>query len=1014
MHILLALALVFIPMASKGDAVIFSGLDVKALKYNLDLFGRSKVMGLNVDPTAGGGVAAPLASIGMDYLTGEVFFKNGPGNTDWINVTDAITGPANTFAGYDANGNLSDISQWTFTADGGSDISVSLSPADQPGSNSVNVHARTFTLSPTTPLVNDSYWHDYDDINLTGANDFDFVYGNQIQINKSGSSGATGVFTSSNFYADTGSGTVAGVDSWYQNFSNSAGSTLSLVNFLRTDGTFQGTVTNYNGVSISPIFDNPVSNINGFAMNAEVRDTVSAYNPVLIQGYGVGDVTNYTGFSFTPNNTGTITNYTGMNLGGNGPLVTNFLGVNVSINAGAAIPSYTAFNSSPQSGVTNYQGLSTSTADNGTTFTGVNVYSAHDWTNFTGLAVSPGGGVLDDFKAINITPGADGTNMIGVNFGGTGTFSNSVTGINLDMSGFTVTPSLSNPTGRKVALSINGGSIQSFNEFTTVSALPALVDYGNNFSTQLTIESGSPITGTDFIGDNMAGVLIAEDDYSPSAFGIGWSAVGLVGQVSVLSGATVDKAGFMVAGGSIPASSTGGTITDLYFYEAKGLANAGGTLNVTNSHGFKYENTFGFSPTNEWGVHVSGATVENYFENAVAIGTSSEMVTNSSVGLEIGGTTKAFRNPVLTTTERDALTPLSGMQVFNDTTNTLNWYDGASWQPVGSGTVTSVDLAVPSIFTVSGNPITTSGTITVSLANQTANTVFAGPSTGAPAAPTFRALVDDDLPVVSISKGGTGQTSQTAGFDALAPTTTKGDLIVHDGTDNIRVAVGVNGRVLTANSATASGVEWAVPSSIENVVTVSSSPYTALASDSTIILDTTSGAITVDLPDASTVSGLKYYFIIVAGTNAVTIDPNSTQTVCGNFTASMYGTRDVFQIVSNGSNWEPVGPNGCERVERTHVVSICNSSPCTIAANSREFASSITRAAPGEYTLNINTGVFAAPPTCVCSATDLGGNGRMCGIRINNSTTTAVPFATVNTTGSFADSIFTITCQGLR
>jgi hypothetical protein len=62
---------------------------------------------------------------------------------------------------------------------------------------------------------------------------------------------------------------------------------------------------------------------------------------------------------------------------------------------------------------------------------------------------------------------------------------------------------------------------------------------------------------------------------------------------------------------------------------------------------------------------------------------------------------------------------------------------------------------------------------------------------------------------VAIANGGTGQTSQTAAFDALAPTTTKGDLIVSNGTDNIRLAVGTDAYVLTADSTAASGVKWA-------------------------------------------------------------------------------------------------------------------------------------------------------------------------------------------------------------
>lgn len=61
------------------------------------------------------------------------------------------------------------------------------------------------------------------------------------------------------------------------------------------------------------------------------------------------------------------------------------------------------------------------------------------------------------------------------------------------------------------------------------------------------------------------------------------------------------------------------------------------------------------------------------------------------------------------------------------------------------GTVTSVGLSLPSIFTVSGSPVTGSGTLTGTLATQTANTLFAGPTSGGAATPTFRAVVLDDI-----------------------------------------------------------------------------------------------------------------------------------------------------------------------------------------------------------------------------------------------------------------------------
>lgn len=74
---------------------------------------------------------------------------------------------------------------------------------------------------------------------------------------------------------------------------------------------------------------------------------------------------------------------------------------------------------------------------------------------------------------------------------------------------------------------------------------------------------------------------------------------------------------------------------------------------------------------------------------------------------------------------------------------------------------------------------------------------------------SFAAPLAADLSgAVAIANGGTGQTSQTAAFDALAPTTTQGDAIYHDGTDNVRVAVGTNGQILVANSSATPGVAY--------------------------------------------------------------------------------------------------------------------------------------------------------------------------------------------------------------
>jgi hypothetical protein len=95
----------------------------------------------------------------------------------------------------------------------------------------------------------------------------------------------------------------------------------------------------------------------------------------------------------------------------------------------------------------------------------------------------------------------------------------------------------------------------------------------------------------------------------------------------------------------------------------------------------------------------------------------------------------------------------------------LTWDQaGTQWTaaaPASSGTVTSVGLSLPAMFTVTNSPVTTTGTLTGTLATQTANTIFAGPASGVPATPTFRAIASADLPTISVAKGGTGSTSLT-------------------------------------------------------------------------------------------------------------------------------------------------------------------------------------------------------------------------------------------------------------
>ena len=94
-------------------------------------------------------------------------------------------------------------------------------------------------------------------------------------------------------------------------------------------------------------------------------------------------------------------------------------------------------------------------------------------------------------------------------------------------------------------------------------------------------------------------------------------------------------------------------------------------------------------------------------------------------------------------------------------------------------TVSSVAMSVPAFLSVAGSPITSSGTLAVTLSGTA-------------------------LPVAN---GGTGQTTAGAAFNALSPITTTGDLILGNGTNSAtRLAIGANGYILTSNGTTASWV----------------------------------------------------------------------------------------------------------------------------------------------------------------------------------------------------------------
>jgi hypothetical protein len=97
-------------------------------------------------------------------------------------------------------------------------------------------------------------------------------------------------------------------------------------------------------------------------------------------------------------------------------------------------------------------------------------------------------------------------------------------------------------------------------------------------------------------------------------------------------------------------------------------------------------------------------------------------------------------------------------------------------QGYGVGSVTSVGLSLPSFITVTNSPVTGSGTLTGTLASQTANTVFAAPD-GTAGSPTFRVLVANDIPTLTAAKISNFDTQvRTSRLDQMAIPTASVDI----------------------------------------------------------------------------------------------------------------------------------------------------------------------------------------------------------------------------------------------
>lgn len=230
-----------------------------------------------------------------------------------------------------------------------------------------------------------------------------------------------------------------------------------------------------------------------------------------------------------------------------------------------------------------------------------------------------------------------------------------------------------------------------------------------------------------------------------------------------------------------------------------------------------------------------------------------------------------------------------------------------------AGTVTSVALSLPDVFSVSGSPVTSSGTLSASLATQSANVVFAGPSSGGAAAPTFRALASGDIPDLSgtylttssASSTYLSQTSAASTYASLSGGTAQ--TISRDttlsGTVNLSGTVQIGGTAVTSSAAELNLVDGSVANTVVNskAVVYGSGGEIAASSISTTGNVTVGGNLTVN----GTTTSINSTTVNVDDINLVlgdTASPSDATADGGGIT--LKGTTDkTFNWVDATDSW---------------------------------------------------------------------------------------------------------------
>lgn len=681
-----------------GDFVIYSGtIWEKSINSNevVSVNGYTGVVDLDTDD--------------VDEGATNLYFTDSRAQTalaaDLANKQDVITGTNNEVVYKNDIGLVETFQGLTKeTSTGGLQLSLGLEPDNNVGNFQIKPSYINFNSLQDSP--DDSYTLLNNQVNHTG-NGFNF-----------GTNGDTFTFLNNNFVAnDQGDlGRITMINSGFNIGDGLTATNIKGISYANGFGNFNAEVT------ITDFIQGY-----GFQPNVDVDANLgsSAYIQAFYDGANIDTpVNSYQVFNASPNLAAINNNngFTGLNINAN---INEFLGNAGYVGIGLygnlgnfGTGGYTGVNINPTiSGVQYANGISVS-MDNVTVYPGTPASLViQDLTIAADLPSSQGNTVTIEYTSGG-TAGSEIVSSSGLAFevqieDGVSTAQQIHDALNAYLPftqnlNVTISGTASNPQTIQIPTNLTGGTdpgskkaayLDGDVEITGNLTFGGALSIGklNAFAQQeLEDGAGNPVSihqliSMPFIGDNetitLADTLgvntamllnIGANSTVTTGF-IGMAALALPAVINMDSGSSIDRVSGATFALSLDASAGGGDIDILDLCRAVVIPN--GATTVDKLVGYKFDLPFGDPGTTSWGFYES-AGVNNYLAGNLLVGGTAyttDTVSNSSVGIELNSTTKALLPSRMTTTQRDALTALAGMTVYNTDDQMMQWYDGTVW-----------------------------------------------------------------------------------------------------------------------------------------------------------------------------------------------------------------------------------------------------------------------------------------------------------------------------------------------